>query len=89
MTFDNTGLPYNPAQVVSTNGTFDVAQYEAYSPVFMTATMAIAYGVAFAAFSSVVVHTFCEFVCIRLLIYSDSFSKCGTVVTSFAGSRAA
>jgi OPT family small oligopeptide transporter len=63
LTFDNTGMPYDPSLVV-TNGTFDVAQYEAYSPVFMTATMAIAYGVAFAAFSSVVVHTFCEFSCI-------------------------
>jgi hypothetical protein len=59
LTFDNTGLSYDAARVVA-NGSFDVAQYEAYSPVFMTATMAVAYGVAFAAFSSVVVHTFCE-----------------------------
>lgn len=57
LTFDNTGLSYDSAQVV-VNASFNVAQYEAYSPVFMTATMAVAYGVAFAAFSSVVVHTF-------------------------------
>ncbi|KAG2117614.1 OPT oligopeptide transporter [Suillus clintonianus] len=44
--------------LVVANATFNVAQYEAYSPVFMTATMAIAYGVAFTAFSSVVVYTF-------------------------------
>ncbi|KAG1797013.1 OPT oligopeptide transporter protein-domain-containing protein [Suillus plorans] len=44
LTFDNTGLPYDAAQVVA-NASFNVAQYEAYSPVFMTATMAIVYGV--------------------------------------------
>ncbi|KAH7915147.1 OPT oligopeptide transporter [Hygrophoropsis aurantiaca] len=55
--FDNTGLPYDPTQIV-TDSQFDGTKYEAYSPVFMPATLAVAYGVAFAAFSSVVVHTF-------------------------------
>ncbi|KAF8139975.1 OPT oligopeptide transporter [Boletus edulis] len=54
--FDNTGMAYDPAQVV-TNGTFDVGKYEAYSPAFLPATLAIAYGVAFAGFTSVIVHT--------------------------------
>ncbi|KAI6005109.1 OPT oligopeptide transporter [Pisolithus orientalis] len=56
VTFDNTGMPYDPTQIV-TNGTFDESKYAAYSPAFMPSTLAIAYGVAFAAFASVVVHT--------------------------------
>lgn len=55
--FDNTGLSYNFTQVI-TNGLFDVTKYEAYSPAFLPATLAVAYGVAFASFTSVVVHTF-------------------------------
>ncbi|KAG6371674.1 OPT oligopeptide transporter [Boletus reticuloceps] len=54
--FDNTGMAYDPVQVV-TNGAFDVSKYEAYSPAFLPATLAIAYGVAFAGFTSVIVHT--------------------------------
>jgi hypothetical protein len=56
--FDNTGMVYNPGQVI-TDGLFDVAKYEAYSPAFLSASLAMAYGVAFAAISSVLVHTFC------------------------------
>ena len=55
--FDNTGLPYDVTRII-TNNQFDQAKYSAYSPVFISATLAVAYGVAFAAFSSVVVHTF-------------------------------
>lgn len=58
--FDNTGMPYDVSQIV-TNGTFDVAKYEAYSPVFLTTTLVLAYGLAFAAFASIVVHTFIWF----------------------------
>ncbi|KAG8220066.1 OPT oligopeptide transporter [Butyriboletus roseoflavus] len=56
ITFDNTGMPFNVTQIV-TNGVLDIAKYEAYSPVFLPTTLAIAYGVAFAAFPSIVVHT--------------------------------
>ncbi|KAH7927408.1 OPT superfamily oligopeptide transporter [Leucogyrophana mollusca] len=55
--FDNTGLPYDPTQIV-TNSQFDAAKYTAYSPVFIPATLSVAYGVSFAAFTSLVVHTF-------------------------------
>ena len=57
--FDNTGLPYDAAQII-TNSQFDESKYLAYSPVYMPATLAVAYGVAFASFTSVIVHTFCE-----------------------------
>jgi len=55
--FDNTGLPFDPTRILS-NGTFDAAKYEAYSPLFMTSTLCVAYGLAFASFMSVIVHTF-------------------------------
>lgn len=54
--FDNTGLPYDPT-LIMTNGTFDQAKFDAYSPVFMPAALAMAYGIAFASFTAVVVHT--------------------------------
>jgi OPT family small oligopeptide transporter len=54
--FDNTGMPYDPTAILS-NGTFDVEKYRAYSPVFIPTTLAVAYGVAFASFAAVIVHT--------------------------------
>lgn len=57
--WDNTGKRYQVKQII-TDGVLDQAKYTAYSPVFMSATMALAYGIAFAAFPSVFVHTFCE-----------------------------
>jgi hypothetical protein len=60
LSFDNTGSPYQPTAIV-TDGVFDVDKYRGYSPVYLSATLVIAYGVAFAAFSSVFVHTFCEY----------------------------
>ncbi|KAH6917448.1 glutathione transporter [Coprinopsis sp. MPI-PUGE-AT-0042] len=58
--FDNTAMPY-AAKDILTNGVFDLAKYEAYSPVYMSATLALAYGIAFAAFPSVFSHTFLWF----------------------------
>ncbi|KAL0950706.1 hypothetical protein HGRIS_007482 [Hohenbuehelia grisea] len=56
VSFDRTGMPYDPSAIVS-NGTFDAEMYRAYSPLYMSTTLAIAYGVAFAAFAALVVHT--------------------------------
>ncbi|KAJ7179590.1 OPT oligopeptide transporter [Mycena filopes] len=58
--FDNTGAPYNTSATI-VNGVFDVAAYEAYSPVFLTSAMAVAYFVAFASFTSIFTHTFLWF----------------------------
>lgn len=44
---------------IVTNGVFDQAKYEAYSPIFLTAALGLAYGIAFAAFPAVFMHTFC------------------------------
>jgi OPT family small oligopeptide transporter len=49
------------ATEVLTDGVFDQAKYDAYSPVYMSVTLALAYGIAFAAFPAVFVHTFLWF----------------------------
>ncbi|KAF8182153.1 OPT oligopeptide transporter [Mycena galopus ATCC 62051] len=59
-TFDNTGMPYNITATV-TNGEFDPAAYVAYSPLFMTAAMCMAYFVSFASFGAIFTHTFLWF----------------------------
>jgi len=60
LVFDNTGQIYQAKSIIS-NGVFDQAKYSAYSPVFLSTTLALAYGIAFAAFPSVFVHTFLWF----------------------------
>ncbi|OCH88594.1 OPT oligopeptide transporter [Obba rivulosa] len=55
--YDNTGAPYDVSAIL-TNGVFDEVKYRAYSPLFISTTFAISYGVQFAAFTAVVVHTF-------------------------------
>ncbi|KAJ3513061.1 hypothetical protein NLJ89_g3166 [Agrocybe chaxingu] len=60
ISWDNTGMPYQAKQIV-TDGIFDPEKYAAYSPVFMSVTLALAYGIAFAAFPAVFVHTFLWF----------------------------
>jgi OPT family small oligopeptide transporter len=56
-TFDNTGVPYD-VQAILNNGIFDAAKYETYSPLFITSAQLVGYGVAFASFTAVIVHTF-------------------------------
>ncbi|EIN13377.1 OPT oligopeptide transporter [Punctularia strigosozonata HHB-11173 SS5] len=56
-TYDNTGASYDVTRIVS-NGVFDVEKYKAYSPVFISTTFALSYGVSFAAFTAVIVHVF-------------------------------
>jgi hypothetical protein len=64
--FDNTGLRYDPTAIV-TDSLFDVEKYRAYSPVYISATLCVAYAVSFAAFPAVFVHTFCEYLYLSFL----------------------
>jgi OPT family oligopeptide transporter len=56
-TFDNTGAPYNLSAIL-TNGAFDLAKYEQYSPMFLPITFAITNGTIFMTFPALLVHTF-------------------------------
>ncbi|KAJ7682179.1 OPT oligopeptide transporter protein-domain-containing protein [Mycena polygramma] len=60
VSFDNTGLPYNISAIVR-DGQFDPELYAAYSPIFMTAALCMAYFVSFASFGAIFTHTFLWF----------------------------
>ncbi|KAF3902159.1 hypothetical protein ABW21_db0205880 [Orbilia brochopaga] len=55
--YDNTGKQYDVSQILDENHRLDVAKYEAYSPLFLSTTFAMSYGLSFAGISSVIVHT--------------------------------
>jgi xanthine/uracil/vitamin C permease (AzgA family) len=54
--YDNTGSVYNVSRILNDQYQFDEAKYFAYSPLFLPTQFAIAYGLAFAAISAVIVH---------------------------------
>ncbi|KAI2637347.1 OPT oligopeptide transporter protein-domain-containing protein [Xylaria nigripes] len=57
-TYDNTGANYDVPRILTTDFTLDEAAYQAYSPLFISTTFAISYGLSFAAITALVVHTF-------------------------------
>ena len=56
-TYDNMGLHYNVSRIVTPELTLNVAEYEKYSPLFLSTTFAISYGLSFATIASLVVYT--------------------------------
>ncbi|KAF8954190.1 OPT oligopeptide transporter [Flammula alnicola] len=55
--FDRFGNSYDVKRILRTNDTFDEAAYYAYSPLFLPATYAVTYLLAFALSTCVIVHT--------------------------------
>jgi OPT family oligopeptide transporter len=55
--YDNTGAPYNVSRIITPEYTLDAESYSNYSPLFLSTTFALQYGVGFAAIISVFVHT--------------------------------
>ncbi|PWN33139.1 small oligopeptide transporter [Meira miltonrushii] len=57
-TYDNTGQIYNVSRIIDpVTFVFDEEKYKAYSPVFLSTTFTLCYGLSFAAISSVLTHT--------------------------------
>lgn len=54
--YDNTGQPYDVSRILDENSSFDEEKYHAYSPLYMPVQYVVAYGLAFASISSIVVH---------------------------------
>ena len=52
-TFDNTGSPYNVSRIINDDATFNIDAYKAYSPLFISVSFAVSYGLSFA---SITVH---------------------------------
>ncbi|KAJ7068462.1 OPT oligopeptide transporter [Mycena amicta] len=59
--FDNTGHKYKVARILTPESTFDEAAYEAYSPLFLSTTFAISYGLSFASITATITHAFLFF----------------------------
>ncbi|KAJ8488073.1 hypothetical protein ONZ51_g3778 [Trametes cubensis] len=54
--YDNHGRPYNLSRILNDDATFNKEAYKAYSPLFLSATFAISYGLAFASITATIVH---------------------------------
>ncbi|KAJ6629806.1 OPT oligopeptide transporter protein-domain-containing protein [Mycena sp. CBHHK59/15] len=59
--FDNTGASYNVSRILTPEKVFDLAKYEAYSPIFLSTTFAISYGLSFASITATITHAFLFF----------------------------
>jgi hypothetical protein len=55
--YDNTGKQYDVRRILKPDFTLDLEQYKSYSPVFLSTTFALQYGLSFAATIALVVHT--------------------------------
>jgi OPT family small oligopeptide transporter len=55
--YDNTGAKYNVSRIVTSELTLDEKAYKEYSPLFISTTFAISYGLSFAAIASLVTYT--------------------------------
>ena len=55
--YDNTGNLYNVTKILTPEYTLDPVKYKAYSPLFLSTTFALTYGLSFATISAVIVHT--------------------------------
>ncbi|CAH0052080.1 unnamed protein product [Clonostachys rhizophaga] len=56
-TYDNTGHAYNTTRILTPQFTLNETEYEKYSPLFISTTFALSYGLSFAAISSLIVYT--------------------------------
>ncbi|KDQ55449.1 hypothetical protein JAAARDRAFT_133924 [Jaapia argillacea MUCL 33604] len=59
--FDNTGKTYNLTRILKPNATFDRLAHENYSPLFLSMTFVMSYGLSFAAITATITHTILYF----------------------------
>ncbi|KAF8505092.1 OPT oligopeptide transporter [Gautieria morchelliformis] len=59
--YDNTGAAYNVTAILNPDLTLNLEQYKAYSPLFLSATFALSYGLSFASITATLVHAFLYF----------------------------
>lgn len=59
--FDNTGAPYNVTRILSETTTLDMDKYRQYSPLFLSTTFAMSYGLSFAGITATIVHAILYF----------------------------
>lgn len=54
--YDNTGQVYNVTRILTPQMTLDKAKYQAYSPLFLSTTFSLSYGLSFATIIAVLIH---------------------------------
>ncbi|KDR72867.1 hypothetical protein GALMADRAFT_228557 [Galerina marginata CBS 339.88] len=59
--YDNTGKRYNVTRITNADATFNEAEYTAYSPLYISTTFAISYGLSFASITATLTHAFLYF----------------------------
>jgi OPT family small oligopeptide transporter len=55
--YDNTGNTYNVSRILNSNSEFDLQKYQSYSPLFLSTSFMLSYGLSFASIVAVIVHT--------------------------------
>ena len=56
ISYDNTGSQYNVTQILTPANRLNLTAYENYSPLFLSTTFALAYGLSFASITATIVH---------------------------------
>jgi len=59
--FDNKGKKYDVTKIINPDATFNQEEYENYSPLFISTTFAISYGLSFASITATLTHAFLYF----------------------------
>lgn len=60
-TYDHFGKRYNVSRILNPDATFNQEAYDAYSPLFLSTTFAVSYGLSFASITSTLVHALLYF----------------------------
>lgn len=59
--YDRYGNTYNVTAIINADATLNEERYKAYSPLFLSTTFAMSYGLSFASITSTLTHTFFYF----------------------------
>ncbi|KAI5989473.1 OPT oligopeptide transporter protein-domain-containing protein [Pisolithus marmoratus] len=59
--YDNTGAAYNISRIINADASFNITAYQEYSPIFLSTTFALSYGLSFASITSTLMHAFLFF----------------------------
>lgn len=59
--YDNTGASYNITRIINADTSFNITAYQGYSPLFLSTTFALSYGLSFASITATLTHAFLFF----------------------------
>lgn len=59
--YDNTGASYDVTRILNNDSTINLEAYHNYSPLFLSTTFAMSYGLSFASITATLMHTFLYF----------------------------